>query len=1028
MKKPVLLLFVALFSHYVSGQEFLMTDGETVNTCSGVFADDGGGGSYGANSMTYTICPDSPGDVIQVDFVAFNMTFVNQNNADYLIIYDGPTEGSSPPFFYTGTDLQGLPVTASVNNASGCLTFVLQNGTGNSSNLPGWEGIISCTTPCDPPTSVNNYVDIPDAINGITTTACVGETIEFTGAGSAAGAGFTIDQYMWNFDYGVLDSLSGENASFTFEEPGEYLVSLTVFDNNGCASQNIEPLQILVSTIPAVDMEWEESVCFGETIDMSAIAEGVTWTSLPPQVVAGETYLADGAGFSYSSSLNFDFFEPDAVLENCDDLLDISVNMEHSYLGDLEINIECPNGTLITLLDFGANNGGGTFLGEAVDDGLTTTQGVGYDYGWAPDATNGFIYDNANASGGIANAGIYQSNEDMCDLVGCPLNGSWTFSVIDNLGADNGWIFEWGINFNPSLFPDITTFTPTVGQDIDSTWWTGPTGATVIDQGNQITFVPDAPGFYDFTFNTVNSFECEYDTTITVEITPVDDIEAWSDPNPECGEPLEIGMNFLGGSDPNDYDFEWIPGAGLVSAYSQNTHIIEVTGQMTLEAVAFIAGHPDCSSSDFITVSVANALILDPDTNVCGMEYTMNAVSTGVGLWTVPAGLNISGSGNPLNDPNATFTADAPGDYVITWTDTEGLSCPNTLDMNISFFDGIDITPTVTDAICNGDCNGEVVVTGSGGNTDTGDYEYWFPTIPDVALTNNSASGLCASSHTVFLTDNHGCQDSTSFTIGEPEVPVIDSVLFFREECKDFCNGWMDVISSQATQYSFDDGETYIPNGFKDDFCPGSYNVWIANDNGCIGGPTNVVIGSPQPPVASFTYEPIPPDVLNPTVTFINTSDFAVEHDWLFGIIEPLGSSTAENPVFTFPPELGDYPVMLTVTDSIGCQDSLVLDVHVNDVIMVFIPNTFTPNEDGLNDLFSPVGHDIDEDNYQFIVYTKWGDKVYESTTYPHTWNGSLYNEKEYYVPDGYYNWHLITKSKTTTEKLEMRGTVMVMR
>ena len=86
----------------------------------------------------------------------------------------------------------------------------------------------------------------------------------------------------------------------------------------------------------------------------------MTWTALPPQVVAGETYLADGAGFSYSSELNFDFFEDGATLDDCDDLLSVTVDMEHSYMGDLDLTITCPDGTTVPLMSY--PNGGGRML------------------------------------------------------------------------------------------------------------------------------------------------------------------------------------------------------------------------------------------------------------------------------------------------------------------------------------------------------------------------------------------------------------------------------------------------------------------------------------------------------------------------------------------------------------------------------------------------------------------------------------------------------------------------------------------
>jgi gliding motility-associated-like protein len=531
------LLFALLFltSTTIVGQDSIfMTDG-TVTTCEGSFQDDNSGGNEGSpysdTDYTFTICPDSPGDVIQIEFFAFNLqTSPNYNNSDFLTIYDGDNTGEASLGSYTGSQLQGLSVTGTINNISGCLTFVLNVQTGNTNGLPGWEGLISCTTPCATPISMSEILDpepISDTIASVG--VCMGQEITFADAGSFAQDGFDLIQYIWNFNDGVVDTTSGLQAIHSFDEPGEYIVTLTVEDDNGCQSLNLEPLQVLVSTIPTFNTSYSEQICLGGTgfVDGSPI-QSETWTALPPQVVSGQTYLADGAGFSYSSSLIFDYFDADAVLEDCDDFLGVVMNMEHTYLGDLLIQLECPDGTTVTMLDW-PNNGGGTFLGEAVDDG-TNIEGVGYDYGWAPGLTNGNLDDNnsssinytnnagQNVTANIVDPGLYQSDNDLCDFVGCPLNGAWTFTVVDNLAIDNGYIFEWGLNFNPELYPGVTTFTPEIGLDLDSSYWEGDYIIDSSIDGNYLEIEPPALGEYDYIFYATNNFGCTFDTTITIPV------------------------------------------------------------------------------------------------------------------------------------------------------------------------------------------------------------------------------------------------------------------------------------------------------------------------------------------------------------------------------------------------------------------------------------------------------------------------------------------------------------------------------
>lgn len=547
MRRVLLLLWLLMCilasSSELFAQNYFMTNG-TINTCTGSFQDDNSGGAEGSpysnTDYTFTICPDNPGDVIQVDFAAFGLsTSPNPNNSDYLTIYDGSNTGFPSLGSYTGNTLQGLAATGTVNNISGCLTFVFNANLANGA--PGWEGLISCTTPCDQPTAASVIQDPQPEGQVQSVSVCLDTPVTFADNGSSAAPGFTLEQYIWNFDDGTIDTTSGPIVERSFTEPGEYVVTLTVVDNNGCNSLNLEPLQVLVSTIPILNVQWAEEICLGSTADLSADPESVTWTALPPQVVAGETYLADGAGFSYSTSLVFDFFEPGAVLEDCDDFLQVFVNMEHSYMGDLQIQLTCPDGTTVAMLEW-PNGGGGVFLGEAVDDG-SVIPGDGYEYAWSPDAvlpqwdtpsnwelTSYVNNGGQNVTANLLPPGTYQSEQDLCNFVGCPLNGEWTLTVIDNLAIDNGYIFYWGINFDPYLYPGVTTFTPIIGMGSDSTYWEGPFIVDASPNGNYISVLPDEAGEYDYTFFATNNFGCTFDTTVTVTVNP--------GPQPDAGEDI----------------------------------------------------------------------------------------------------------------------------------------------------------------------------------------------------------------------------------------------------------------------------------------------------------------------------------------------------------------------------------------------------------------------------------------------------------------------------------------------------------
>lgn len=552
-----------------------MQDGNVIVSDGFNLFDDGFGGPYTDTDYTLVLCPDTPGDVVQLTFNAFALqTSPNPANSDYLSIFDGDNTSAPTLGDYTGNDLQGYQVTGSVNNTSGCITLVFSaNGAANAGS-PGFEAAIQCTTPCANPIAQSEILSPAPLDPSIqTVNVCLGESITFGDNGSFAQSGFNLARYIWNMDDGtIIDNPGPSSVSHSFTQPGEYIVTLTVEDNNlgddavGCQSLNVQPLQILVSTSPTYSGMVDLQTCLGDTVfgivqigensfledetNIGGSANGTTWTALPPQVVAGQTYLADGAGFSYSTSLNFDFFEAGAVLETCDDLDSIFVNMEHSFMGDLGLYVTCPNGTVVNLVTFGTNGGGGTFLGQALDD-AGTDPGVGWNYTWTPTATNGTWGENSGTNtinvttptaGNALAPGIYESQDDMCALLGCPLNGQWTFSVSDNLAIDNGYIFSWGIGLNPELYPGVTTFTPTIGAGADSSYWvmTGTDSGiqwvnSISNDGDIIEVIPGATGTFDFTYYVVNSFGCEFDTTIQVTVNEAPQVTAGPDQLIACG-------------------------------------------------------------------------------------------------------------------------------------------------------------------------------------------------------------------------------------------------------------------------------------------------------------------------------------------------------------------------------------------------------------------------------------------------------------------------------------------------------------
>lgn len=552
--------------------QIMMSNGSVI-ACDDIFYDDGDqsngdGGPYTDSDYVFTICPEVDGDAVSVYFLGFDLqTNANPNNNDVLYVFDGPDNSAPLVGAGSGNLFVDMTITASINNPTGCLTFQLVVNNGATGGDIGWAAEVACVTPCTYPTSSYDLVS-PDPFEPgqPSVGVCPDQALTFDGSLSVPD-GAPLANYIWNWGDGEVETTSSPVAEHAYAEPGEYLVSLVVEDDNGCSSINLEPYQVLVSTLPIFNAQYTTPLCVGSPgyLDGSPV-QSITWTALPPLAVSESEPLPDATGVPFTSELVIDFFDPGQVLENCDDLMSFSAVLEHSFIGDLTMWVTCPDGTEVLVMENGASGGpdptgcnnpdlGGNDLGEPVfgDGGGSPTPGVGYEYTWSTAGV--YVLDDADnpdvAGGGTVPAGLYATCGDICDFEGCPLNGIWEFNVLDQWAADNGFLFEWGIDFNPAIVPGVTTFTPTIGADADSSYWDldeSTYGVSTIDgEADYVELLFDAPGDYSFDYWVTNNFGCAWDTTVNIEVIPGLGNSITAGPDQIfCQTPVQLAGSFEG--------------------------------------------------------------------------------------------------------------------------------------------------------------------------------------------------------------------------------------------------------------------------------------------------------------------------------------------------------------------------------------------------------------------------------------------------------------------------------------------------
>ena len=207
----------------------------------------------------------------------------------------------------------------------------------------------------------------------------------------------------------------------------------------------------------------------------------------------------------------------------------------------------------------------------------------------------------------------------------------------------------------------------------------------------------------------------------------------------------------------------------------------------------------------------------------------------------------------------------------------------------------------------------------------------------------------------------------------------------------------------------------------------GCYDVTLtATLNGCSNSTTSASLICVQNyPVANFYTSPGSFSQNNQTLSFINTSIGASGYIWNFGD----GSlSNEENPNHYFQGITGDETITLLASTSMGCMDSISIEIPANLGEIYYIPNTFTPDGDKYNQVFKPVftsGFSID--GFEMLIYNRWGELLFESHNPYAGWDGS-YGLEGLDCPSGTYSYKVNIKLQDKEEMLIIMGHVNLLR
>ena len=231
-----------------------------------------------------------------------------------------------------------------------------------------------------------------------------------------------------------------------------------------------------------------------------------------------------------------------------------------------------------------------------------------------------------------------------------------------------------------------------------------------------------------------------------------------------------------------------------------------------------------------------------------------------------------------------------------------------------------------------------------------------------------------------------------------------------------------------SVTWSFGDGSvSYEPTIANHTYSnSGCFDVTlsITSLDGCVSNYTqeNVVCVIPNPIANFVTEEPIQYFNDN-SFAFENLSQNAITYSWDFG---DGTSSNSISPFHSYDMPTGFYPVTLIAYNEFGCSDTARLSVQLTEELLIYVPNTFTPNFDGTNNVFLPIiDSGIDIYTYRLLIFNRWGEVLFESRNKEVGWDGIYRGEL---MQDGVYIWKITFNSPDNEEEFEYVGHVTLIK
>jgi gliding motility-associated-like protein len=204
-------------------------------------------------------------------------------------------------------------------------------------------------------------------------------------------------------------------------------------------------------------------------------------------------------------------------------------------------------------------------------------------------------------------------------------------------------------------------------------------------------------------------------------------------------------------------------------------------------------------------------------------------------------------------------------------------------------------------------------------------------------------------------------------------------------------------------------------------------SLTVTDNQGCVGTASTSVTAFGIP-IANFDYGVQPVSILAPEVQFYNQSTPGLPYyNWNFGDIYGAtanDTSALINPSHNYS-QIGTYSVTLTVSTISGCSAMVTLPIVINEAYSLYVPNAFSPNSDGKNEIFLAEGEGISD--FKMYIFDRWGLLLFYSEDINKGWDGTYQAKGTQILQEDIYVWKIQATDYTNTPR-NLHGTVTLLK